>query len=121
MRQFKADVNARIAILKRYQLHPPELLQDRIQWEKKFQGGPAVAIAEALAVPVGARTDEQWKQINKEFGKTTQLMNRHVSTINREIKVLEKDSAGGAGLRDGDEGKGTAKNLRPHPGRVRSS
>lgn len=89
--QFKADVNARIAILKRYQLHPPELLQDRIQWEKKFQGGPAVAIAEALAVPVGARTDEQWKQINKEFGKTTQLMNRHVSTINREIKVLEKD------------------------------
>ena len=89
--QFKADVNARIATLKRYQLHPPELLQNRIQWEKKFQGDPPVAIAEALATPVGARTDEQWKQINKEFGKTTQLMNRHVSTINREIKVLEKD------------------------------
>jgi hypothetical protein len=89
--QFKADVNARIATLKRYQLHPPELLQSRIQWEKKLQGAPPAVIAEALTVPVRARTDEQWKQINKEFGKTTPLMNRHVSTINREIKVLEKD------------------------------
>jgi len=89
--QYKADVLARIATLKRYQLHPPELIQLRMTWEENLQDEARSQIAEALATPVAARTDDQWKQINKEFGKTTQLMDRHVSTINREIKVLEKD------------------------------
>ena len=89
--QYKADVLARIATLKRYQLHPPELIQLRKTWEENLQDEARSQIAEALATPVAARTDDQWKQINKEFGKTTQLMDRHVSTINREIKVLEKD------------------------------
>jgi hypothetical protein len=88
---FKADVTARIATLKRYQLHPPELIKPRIKWEELLQGESPEEIADALATPLAARTDEHWKQINKEFGKTTQLMSRHVSTINREIKVLEKD------------------------------
>ncbi|OUW87721.1 MAG: hypothetical protein CBD74_01520 [Saprospirales bacterium TMED214] len=89
--EYKADVHARIATLRRYQLHPPELIQPRMTWEHNLQGENPKEIAEALATPVAARTDSQWKQINQEFGKTTPLMDRHVSTINREIKVLEKD------------------------------
>ena len=89
--EYMADVNARIATLKRYQLHPPELIQPRMTWEQNLQGKHPKEIAEALATPLAERTDSQWKQINKEFGKTTRLMERHVSTINREIKVLEKD------------------------------
>ncbi|MAI35228.1 MAG: hypothetical protein CBE00_12000 [Planctomycetaceae bacterium TMED240] len=89
--EYKADVLARIATLKRYQMHPPELIQARMAWEKDLQGDAPSEIADVLVVPVAARTDDQWKRINQEFGKTTQLMDRHVSTINREIKVLEKD------------------------------
>ena len=89
--EYTADVVARIATLKRYQLHPPELIQPRMKWEQNLQGEPPVEVADALAVPVAERTDEHWNRINKEFGKSTRLMERHVSTINREIKVLEKD------------------------------
>ncbi len=89
--EYQADVLARIATLKRYQLHPPELIQPRMKWEGNLQGKAPSEITEVLATPVAARTDDQWKLINKEFGKTTPLMDRHVSTINREIKVLEKD------------------------------
>ena len=88
---FKADVTARIATLKRYQLHPPELIKSRMEWEERLQGESPAEIADVLATPLAARTDEHWEKINTEFGKTTQLMSRHVSTINREIKVLEKD------------------------------
>lgn len=89
--EYKSDVLARIETLKRYQLHPPELIQPRMMWEKTFQGEAPAELVDALATPVAARTDDQWTRINKEFGKTTPLMDRHVSTINREIKVLEKD------------------------------
>lgn len=88
---YNADVRARIATLKRYQLHPPELIRTRMKWEENLDGDAYAELVDALATPIAGRTDDQWKQINEEFGKTTQLMERHVSTINREIKVLEKD------------------------------
>ena len=89
--QFKADIEARIATLKRYQVHPPELVQLRKQWEAGLGENAPATISDAVATEPGQRTDDQWNQINREFGKTTRLMQRHVSTINREIKVLEKD------------------------------
>lgn len=92
---FQSDIAERIKTLKRYQLHPPELIKLRIAWETENRLDAQGDIAKALAVSVEARTDEQWKLINKEFGKTTQLMSRHVSTINREIVVLEKDLEAG--------------------------
>ncbi len=89
--EYKSDVLARIATLKQYQLHPPELIRPRMIWEQHLQGEPPAEIAGALATPAAERTDSHWKQINKAYGKTTPLMDRHFSTINREIKVLEKD------------------------------
>ena len=118
--EYQADVLARIATLKQYQLHPPELIQPRMKWEGNLQGKVPSEITEVLATPVAARTDDQWKLINKEFGKTTPLMDRHVSTINREIKVLEKDlEAKQASVMIMKE-KGTSQNLCSDPWRVRS-
>ena len=92
---FQADVGERIKTLERYQLHPPELIQRRIAWETEQRSQAQGELAKAFGAAVPTRTDEQWKLINREFGKTTQLMSRHVSTINREIAVLEKDREAG--------------------------
>ena len=93
--QFKRDVEARIATLKRYQIHPPELIEARAKWEASAKDTAQGALAQAFAVPAAERSDAQWGEINKAFGKTTRLFNRHVSTIKREIIVLESDLKAG--------------------------
>ncbi|MDG2013422.1 MAG: DUF1549 domain-containing protein, partial [Pirellulaceae bacterium] len=90
---FLADIRERIATLRRYQIHPPELIQARMDWEQSVS--VEGALAEAIQVPAGQRTEKQWKIINEAFGKTTQLWERHVTTINREIAVLERDQEAG--------------------------
>lgn len=89
--QYKADVQARIATLRRYLIHPPELVEVRAKWEASAKEATQGTLADALAMSATDRSDKQWGEINKAFGKTTNLMGRHVSTINREIKILEAD------------------------------
>ena len=93
--QFKRDVEHRIATLKRYTLHPPELVEDRAKWEATAKPDAKDALADALAVSAMDRSDEQWGVINEAFAKTTRLWGRHVSTIKREIIVLESELKAG--------------------------
>ncbi len=90
---FQTDLAERIATLRRYQIHPPELIQARLEWEQTVSAEDA--LAETIQVPAGQRTDSQWKIINEAFAKTTPLWDRHVTTIDREIAVLERDQKAG--------------------------
>ena len=92
---FKRDVQQRIATLRRYQLHPPELIKARAAWELTAAAAATGGLAAALKTPVEQRTDKHWAAINAGFSKTTRLWNRHVTTINREIAVLERDLKAG--------------------------
>jgi hypothetical protein len=87
---FKADVAQRIATLRRYQLHPPELIKARAAWETAAAATAKGGLAAAFNTPAGQRTDQQWTAINAAFPKP-RLWGRHVSTINREIAVLNND------------------------------
>lgn len=89
--QYQADVKQRIATLKRYLLHPPELVEARANWEVSANASAKGALRDALAVAPSERSDAQWGEINKAFGKTTNLLGRHQSTIKREIAILEAD------------------------------
>jgi hypothetical protein len=93
--QYLADVKSRIETLKRYQVHPPELLKERAQWEAGLKDQGDGPLSDALDVPADQRTDEQWGVINEAFGKTTKLLGRHQSTINREIAILEAELKAG--------------------------
>ncbi|MFK7788246.1 MAG: DUF1549 domain-containing protein, partial [Phycisphaeraceae bacterium] len=93
--QFKQDTSDRIATLKRYVIHPPELVEVRAKWEQEAKGTAKGALADAFAVSPTERSDEQWGEINKAFGKTTKLLGRHQSTIKREIAILEADLKAG--------------------------
>ena len=92
---FKADVEQRIATLRRYQVHPPELIKARADWEATEVAAANGDLAKALNTPVDQRTDKHWATINAVFSKTTRLWGRHVSTINREIAVLQNDLKAG--------------------------
>lgn len=92
---YQADVKSRIATLKRYLIHPPELVEARARWEAEQEDAGDDALASAFKVPADQRRDEQWGVINEAFGKTTNLFERHVSTINREIAILEADLKAG--------------------------
>ncbi|MCG8585349.1 MAG: PSD1 and planctomycete cytochrome C domain-containing protein, partial [Pirellulales bacterium] len=92
---FKADVEKRIATLRRYLLHPPELIKARAAWEAKAAASARGQLASAIATPAAERSDQQWSTINAAFAKTSQLWNRHISTIKREIAVLENDRKAG--------------------------
>lgn len=92
---YKADVQARIATLKRYLIHPPELVEARAKWESSLLIQEAGALTESLGVAAGQRSDAQWGVINAAFAKTTRLWGRHISTIKREIAILEKDLKAG--------------------------
>ena len=93
--KYKADMQARIATLKRYLIHPPELVETRAKWEASAKASAKDALAEVLAVSAADRSDEQWGVINEAFGKATRLFTRHISTIKREIAVLEADLKAG--------------------------
>ena len=92
---FKADVENRIATLQRYLIHPPELIQARAEWESTVGAAASDEFAEAVSTPVGDRTDAHWNTINSAFAKTSRLWVRHISTIKREIDVLNKDLQAG--------------------------
>jgi hypothetical protein len=92
---WKRDVEQRIATLKRYLVHPPELIEPRAAWEQEAIDTAEGELAAALKTPAADRTDAHWETINQAFGKTTNLFSRHVSTIKREIAVLEKDLEAG--------------------------
>ena len=92
---FKSDIKQRIATLRRYLLHPPELVQARAAWESATTADAKDELAAAINTPVAQRTDKHWKTINTSFSKTTPLWGRHISTIKREIAVLEKDLKAG--------------------------
>ena len=89
----KADIEQRIATLRRYLVHPPELIKPRAAWERSVaaQGD----LADAINTAGDQRSDKQWETINAAFAKTTRLWGRHVSTIKREIAVLERDLQAG--------------------------
>jgi len=92
---WKAHVQARLATLKSYMIHPPELIEPRAKWEmgaKKDAQGP---LAEALNTAAAERTDAHWKSINDAFSKTTRLWGRHLSTIKREVIILENELKAG--------------------------
>ncbi|MEM6504516.1 MAG: DUF1553 domain-containing protein [Planctomycetota bacterium] len=93
--QFKADIRNRMATLERYLIHPPELVEDRAKWEQPAKDGAEGELAAVLAVSPIDRTDEQWGVINEAFGKTTELWERHINTIKREIAVLRGDLKAG--------------------------
>ncbi|MEO0477761.1 MAG: DUF1549 domain-containing protein, partial [Planctomycetota bacterium] len=93
--QFKADIKARIATLKRYLIHPPELVEDRAKWELSTKASAKGDLAAALTVSPLERSDAQWGVINEAFGKTTELWSRHNNTIKREIAVLEAELKAG--------------------------
>ena len=92
---FIKDTENRIATLRRYMIHPPELLAERAQWEADAIKSAQGDLAAAIKTPAQTRTDAHWQTINEAFGKTTILFERHVSTIKREIAVLEKDLKAG--------------------------
>ena len=92
---WQADMQQRIDTLKRYLIHPPELIEERAAWEKDAITAPDSELSKAIATPVEQRTDAQWKTINETFGKTTELWGRHINTIKREIAVLEADLKAG--------------------------
>jgi hypothetical protein len=92
---FKADIEQRIATLRRYQLHPPELIKARADWETTAAADAKGDLATAINTPVDQRTDKHWANINAGFSRTTQLWSRHISTINREIAVLDRDLKAG--------------------------
>ncbi|MFN3166101.1 MAG: PSD1 and planctomycete cytochrome C domain-containing protein [Phycisphaeraceae bacterium] len=93
---WKRDVEQRIATLERYLVHPPELVEERAAWEQRVIASAEGELAAALKTPAGERTDAQWQAINAVFKPTVNpLWDRHVSTIKREIAVLEKDLKAG--------------------------
>jgi len=92
---WRRDIQRRIATLQRYQLHPPELVNARAKWEAKAAERAKGELAAALKTPPGKRNDKRWATINAAFAKTTQLWGRHISTINREIAVLQSDLKAG--------------------------
>lgn len=92
---FKTDIEKRIATLRRYQLHPPELIKARAAWEANAASTAKGELAAAIATPAAERSDKHWATINAAFSKTTRLWGRHVSTISREIAVLERDQKAG--------------------------
>ncbi|MDH3717149.1 MAG: DUF1553 domain-containing protein [Planctomycetota bacterium] len=92
---FKADIQQRIATLRRYLLHPPELIKARAAWEATTAANAKGDLAEAINTPVDRRSDEHWATINGAYAKTTQLWSRHISSINREIAVLDRDLQAG--------------------------
>ena len=93
--QYQADVKNRIATLKRYLVHPPELVAPRAKWEASVKASAEGELAAALAVSPSDRSDEQWGVINEAFAKTTELWGRHQNTIKREIAILEADLKAG--------------------------
>jgi hypothetical protein len=93
--QYQADVKHRIATLKRYLIHPPEVVESRAKWEASAKANAGGELAAALAVSPMERSDAQWGVINEAFGKTTKLWGRHQNTIKREIAILEADLKAG--------------------------
>lgn len=87
--QLRRDLEERIATLRRYQTHPPELLERRSNWEQTVVAEGD--LQQAIQTPLSQRSSADWAQINEAFAKTTPLWNRHVSTLEREIAVLERD------------------------------
>ena len=92
--RFKSDIEQRIATLRSYQLHPPELVGARAAWEATAAADAKGDLAAAISVPAHQRSDAHWASINQAFPKP-RLWGRHVSTINREIAVLENDLKAG--------------------------
>ncbi|MCA9298374.1 MAG: DUF1553 domain-containing protein, partial [Phycisphaerales bacterium] len=92
---YRRDLEARLATLRRYQIHPPELVEDRAAWEADVIADATGALLEALCTPDASRDDEQWGTINEAFGATTVDWGRHVSTIGTEIRILEADLEAG--------------------------
>jgi hypothetical protein len=92
---FRRDVEQRIATLRRYQIHPPELIKARAAWEAEAIAGAKGELAAALKTPPDKRSEKHWATINAPLSKTTRLWGRHLSTINREIAVLERDLKAG--------------------------
>ncbi len=92
---WKADMQRRIATLSRYLVHPPELLRARAQWEARAIADADGALAEALNTAAAQRTDAHWHLINEAFATTDVRWGRHVTTIKREIEVLEADLKAG--------------------------
>ncbi len=91
---FKTDIEQRIATLKSYQTHPPELIKARAEWEATAAPDAKGELAKAFSTPVAERSDKHWATINAAFPKP-RLWQRHVSTINREIIVLKNDLKAG--------------------------
>lgn len=92
---FKRGVDERIATLKQYQLHPPELIKARAAWETATQATAKGDLGTAINIPADERNDAHWATINAAFAETTRLWGRHVSTIDREIAVLTSDLEAG--------------------------
>lgn len=94
---YRADVVERIATLRRYLVHPPELVLARADWAETAAESAEGPLRDALLVRADRRTDAQWGVINAAFGAREPLLGRHVAAIEREIAVLESDlEAGGA-------------------------
>lgn len=88
---WQKDIKDRIATLKRYQLHPPELIKERVAWERATCESADGDLLAALTTSFDLRSEDHWKTINTAFSKTSELFRRHILTINREIKVLENE------------------------------
>lgn len=94
---YRADVVRRIATLRRYLVHPPELVLARAEWAQGAMAGAEGPLLDALLVRSDRRTDAQWGVVNAAFAETEPLWGRHASALRREIAVLEADlEAGGA-------------------------
>lgn len=92
---YTRDIESRIATLNRYLIHPPEMVKPRALWEASARDGATGDLAAAFALPVNERTGAHWQTINEVYAKTTRLWGRHLSTIKREIAVLQKDLEAG--------------------------
>ena len=85
----RRDLQERIATLQNYQIHPPELLASRSDWEKTVVAEGD--LLQAIRTPLLERSESDWTTINTAYAKTTPLWDRHISTLKREIEVLERD------------------------------
>lgn len=92
---YRSDLMGRLATLRRYLIHPPELVLERAEWARGALEGATGEMGDALFQRPDRRSDAQWQVINDAFAKTSRRFGRHVSTIQREIEVLEEDFSHG--------------------------